>query len=69
MEEVDLAPFQRSLGTVGSVGSARLNALDVANVLDLVGRAVAVIIATGNDGGNQGSKPGEEAEGDRKSVV
>lgn len=46
MEEVDLTPFERSLGHGGRSRSSRLHALHMANIFDVVGRAVAAIVAT-----------------------
>lgn len=46
MEEVDLAPFKGSLGHGRGSGSSRLHALHMANIFDIVGRAVAAVVAT-----------------------
>jgi hypothetical protein len=46
MENVQLPPFKRRFGSILGIGSSGLNALDMANMLNGVCRAVARIIAT-----------------------
>lgn len=62
MEEVDLAPFERAFGTCRCVGSARLDTLHVADMLDHVGRAIAAIMATSQSEGQEGSEPAYRAQ-------
>jgi len=45
MKEIDLAPFEGPLRTVRGVHRARLHALHVADMMDWVNGAVAVVIA------------------------
>ena len=52
MEDVELAPFERSVRAIRWVGGSRLDALDVANMLDVVDRAVAAVASQCDRGRN-----------------
>lgn len=58
MEKVELTPFKRRLGSVCCIGHSGLDALDMANMLDRVSRAVARRVApTGQRRGKQSGEP------------
>lgn len=58
MKKVDLTPFQGAFGSVRGTGRTRLHALDLADMLDFVRRAIArVFAATNNTGRGEGDKP------------
>lgn len=62
VEEIDLAPFKGCLWSVCGIGSAGLHALDVTNVLDLVNRPVAIIVATSQCAREDSSNAADEPE-------
>lgn len=63
MEEVELPPFKRRLGSVCRIGHSGLDALDMANMLDRVSRAVARRVApTGQRRGEQSGEPAGNGE-------
>lgn len=64
MQEVDLTPFERSLGHGGRSRSSRLHALHMANIFDVVGRAVAAVAATaGSDCRREQCRETESTDG------
>jgi hypothetical protein len=60
VQEIKLAPFQRRLGSVGSVLGTRLHTADMANVLDVVDGAEAAI--TSRDAVRGDGKAARQAE-------
>lgn len=62
MEEVDLSPLQGSFGAVGGIRGAGLHALHMANMLDLVNGAIAVVLTAGSDSREQGGDGAHDAE-------
>ena len=51
MQAIELSPFQRACWSIGSLRDARLNALDVADVLDMVQRTIAAVASkSGREG-------------------
>lgn len=63
VQEVHLAPFKIARRPVRSIGDARLHALDVPDMLDVICRAIAAVTREGGrDEAHRGDQTGNSAE-------